>query len=620
MMFFTCLLDPGGKGILGTTRRDYERLARSIGLPFQWRSIGQMSVLVAGAETKGIPLVTANDNCSAVGVVRLDNRAKVAEWSGCDDSGSSDLELVLHVVGRHGPKYVAQFGGDFAFVVWNAATQTAVVAVDIFALKKLYYTQRGGIVALSSRAEALAVDERYEVQYLAELVAGCSPTPTLTVYSEVQAIPAATVGVLECGRLFLTEYWTPYAFEPNIRWIAAKHEAAGTCRQLLAESLKLRLGGYRETWAQLSGGIDSSAVVALTQWLYETGAIPYGLAGTVTYTDREGTEADEREYSNLVASHWRLGNETIVNPRFWFDPRYPLPRSDLPGFTLPFYSREQELCRIVRESGGHVLLTGIGGDELFTGVMLFFADWIARGRALPAIREMARRATIGRVSFWELAYRNALLPLLPSALRNALLEGRAPTPSWLCKTVIRKYQLRAHGIVASEYAGRLGHKYQDAVAKNIAAIGSDFEYGTIGDALDVRHPFLYRPLVEFALQLPPELCAQPHARKWLLREAMRGILPEAVRTRIGKGGPAELYAWSLAAQRPLLDALVREPILADLGIVDPVQLRDAFDNLPHEPRREDERHASLHMTLVIEAWLQMRVGRWPRGATSEVNN
>jgi asparagine synthase (glutamine-hydrolysing) len=613
MRLFTCLLATDGQGIPDTVRRFYERLPRSRGLASQWHSIGQASVLIVGDDREGPPLVATHGSYFAAGMVRLDNRAELAKWSKADSTLLNDLDLVLHTVALHGTRYVPQFLGDFAFVVWHAPTRTAVAAVDAFSLKKLYYVERNGWVAFASRAEALADDDCYEPQYLAELVAMCSPSSTLSVYLGVHPVPAASIAVVKHGRLSLAQYWAADDFETEMRWATAEREAAGLCRDLLAESVQLRLGGSGETWSQLSGGLDSSAVVGITQWLLEDGAIPHGLAGTVTYADRVASEADEREYSNLVIDRWRVRNETILNPPFWHDPRATPPRTDQPGFTLPFYPREQELCAIVRGAGGRVLLTGIGGDELFTGAMLFFADWLAQGRVWPAIREMARRAAIGRVSFWELAYRNAMLPILPPVVRNVLLADRAPLPPWVRHTAARSYRLGGRGIMASEYAGRIGHKYHDAIARNVTAIGSDFEYGTLGEVLDVRHPFLYRPLVEFALRLPPELCVRPHARKWVLREAMRGILPEVVRARVGKGGPAELYAWSLTAQRPLLEELVREPILADLGVVDGGKLREAFDEMPHQPRRGDQLHATLHMTLVIEAWLQMRVGRWPRG-------
>jgi asparagine synthase (glutamine-hydrolysing) len=135
--------------------------------------------------------------------------------------------------------------------------------------------------------------------------------------------------------------------------------------------------------------------------------------------------------------------------------------------------------------------------------------------------------------------------------------------------------------------------------------------GLLGDRLELRYPFLYRPLVEFAMSLPPELCVQPQARKWVLRQAMRGILPEVVRTRIGKGGVMSLLGWSLSAQAPLLEPLLHDPILAELGIIDASRFRSAFHDASHRPDRGDHLQTSVQATLLLEAWLQLRAGRWP---------
>jgi asparagine synthase (glutamine-hydrolysing) len=151
------------------------------------------------------------------------------------------------------------------------------------------------------------------------------------------------------------------------------------------------------------------------------------------------------------------------------------------------------------------------------------------------------------------------------------------------------------------------------VVQSLATVNRTIGYVVLEDRLDVRHPFLYRPLVEFALSLPPEMLVRPYARKWLLREAMRGIVPEVVRTRIGKGSASERYAWSLSAQRQLLEPLVRESMLADLGVVSRADLRAAFDDAPYQPGRKGDPHTALEGVLAIEAWLQMRAGRWPRG-------
>jgi asparagine synthase (glutamine-hydrolysing) len=613
MRFFVCVIDLEGCGVAGTDQRAYETLPRSRCLAFRWQSIGHVSVLTCGDEMAGESFVATDGESIGVGTVRLDNRAELEEWSGCRGQNISDLELVLRTVTRHDVKYISKILGDFAFVIWNPTTQEAIAACDAFAVKKIYYAERNGACAFSSRAEALAVEDRYEVQHLAELVALCSPSPDLSIYAGVRRLPGGSLAVLERGRLTTHRYWSAQAFEPESPWAGTEREAAATCGHLLTEAVRLRLSGAADTWAELSGGIDSSAVVSIAQCLAERGKVACGLAGTVTFVDRQGTAADEREYSDAVVRRWQVRNETIVDPPVWHDERYTPPHTDQPRSDLPFFPRQCRLSSIVRAAAGRVLLTGIGGDELFTGSMFFFADRMARGRIWSAARDMARCAAMGRVSFWELGYRNALLPLLPEAVRQRLVRDGGQVPPWMSRAAVRRYELDRGTFGAAVYGGNLGYKYHHAVLTTLLGIGGLLESGIVGDALDVRHPFLYRPLVEFALRLPPELCARPHQRKWVLREAMRGILPDAVRTRVGKGTPAGLYAWSLTTLRPLLEPLARDSILAELGVVDASRFRSAFDEVPNQPHRKDQRHATLHSALAIEAWLQIRSGRWPRG-------
>jgi hypothetical protein len=93
---------------------------------------------------------------------------------------------------------------------------------------------------------------------------------------------------------------------------------------------------------------------------------------------------------------------------------------------------------------------------------------------------------------------------------------------------------------------------------------------------------------------------------------MRGILPEKLRTRVGKQDTGDAVAWSLATERARLAQLFRDPILAELGIVDAAKLREAFDATVYRTGQHDCMHAPVLSTLAIEAWLQMRSGRWPR--------
>ncbi len=619
MRYFVCLLDPEGRGIPEALLRRYEVLPRAQGLEFEWHRLrvagaeraSRGAVMIAWNDPWGPPPVVCADNYLSAGTLRLDNREDLERWAECQGEHLPDVELVRRVVARHGTKYVPQIAGDFAFVVWNGTTRTVIAAVDAFAVKKLYYNTGGDFLAFASRAEALALEEEYDVQFLAELVATCVLSPELSPYAGVKQLPAATLAVGTGGRLTFRSYWSPAEFGTDTTWVTREREAADTCRELLAESVRLRLGPVGATWAQLSGGLDSSSIVSVAQWLAEHGAIDQGLDGTVTYVDMQGTESDEREYSDAVVARWGVHNHPIVNPPFWHDGEANPPRTDWPRESVALYPRERRLVDVVAGAGGRVLLTGFAGDEMFTGTMYFFADWIAQGRVGAALREMTRRAAIGRASVWDLAYQNAFLPLVPDSIRRWIFRDQGRVLPWITLAATRRYQLRNRITAAATYAGALGRKYHHALVTNVTAISRLLDPGFLGDELEVRYPFLYRPLVEFALRLPPELCVRPQARKWILREAMRGILPEVVRTRIGKGGVTSLLGWSLTAQRPLLEPLLREPMLAEFGIVDAAKLRRAFDAAPHLPHRDDFLQTAVQSTLILEAWLQLRSNRWP---------
>jgi asparagine synthase (glutamine-hydrolysing) len=620
MRFFACIIDPVGNGISDSMLHAYESLPRSRRLMFEWRSFPQVSLLTVGDCLGGEPLAATTEGGMAAGMVRLDNRAEVSRWAECYGQQLSDLDLVLRLVLRHGTRNIPQLLGDFAFIVWEPSRRTAIAACDPFRIKKLYYARPGGFLAFASRAEALALEDKYEVQFLAEWVAGGPASPGLSVYSGVSSMPGGTIAEFAQGRLTTTPFWSPDEVAAKPGATESEHEAAELLRSLLIEAVKVRLSGKADTWSQLSGGLDSSSVVSIAEWLARHGEVPQGLAGTVTYVDRQGTAADERQYSDVITGHWRVRNETIVDPPLWYDQRYPLPHLDEPRIDFMLYPRELQLCDVVSASAGHVLLTGQGSDEFLSGNMFFFADWIARGRFGAAVREMVRRSSIGRVSFWDLAYRNAITPLMPAPIRRRFGPEVTHVPPWMTPAVVRRFGLRDRAIEMTLYAGPIGNKYRHAVVRSLDTVSRTIGYAVLEDKLDVRHPFLYRPLVEFALTLPPDLVVRPYARKWVLREAVRGIVPEAVRTRIGKGSANERYAWSLTAQRQLFEPLIQQSMLADLGVVSAARLRAAFDRAPRQPGRIDDPHSALQGVLAIEAWLQMRAGRWPRGGHQVVQS
>jgi asparagine synthase (glutamine-hydrolysing) len=552
---------------------------------------------------------------TAVGAVRLDNRDELRRLVGCRDVRVSDLELILRALADSSTDLeacVARILGDFAFVAWDAATGDVIAARDAFGVKKLYHAApEPGVLAFSSRAELLVSSDAYDTAYLAARLAERPVDPERTAYVGVLAVPGATILRLVNDRLRASTFWSPYEVARNELSARSDGDYIEAFRTLLIESVRLRLDDAQHTWSHLSGGLDSSSVVSIAEWLTQRGMISHGLAGTVSFIDPLRTGADEKEYSDAVVDRYRVRNEAISHNVSWRDVVRDPPHFDQPNRSFPFGTRDRRAASIIRSSGGHVLLTGIGGDHLVLNTMFFFADWIARGAVLPALRDMLHRAAVGRVSFWELAFKNAVLPLLPGPVRRAVLpdtEGGAVTP-WVRTGTLGRRRSGAPQI-DQFYGGRLRHKYADAMAATIAALPPAMPDRFAEDLLELRHPYLYRPLVELALRLPPEICVRPHARKWILREAMRGILPESVRTRVGKGSGQGLVCRSLLHDRLLVDRLLHDPILEQLGCVDGARLREAVTAVESDHRATSWLSVRAHIALDVELWLQLRAGRW----------
>jgi asparagine synthase (glutamine-hydrolysing) len=550
-----------------------------------------------------------------IGAVRLDNREEIRRSTDCTDCGVSDLELAIRLLAGAGERIAdraAQLIGDFAFVSWNPTTREVIAVRDAFGVKPLYYaTPTPGVVTFASRAELLQMGSEYDVQYLNDLLAHAPYDHDRTVYPGVHAVEGASVLRMRSRHRYITTFWSAYEARAREGGIRSEEDQVAAFRALFADAVRTRLDDGVHTWSHLSGGMDSSSVVSMAQWLTRSGDVPHGLQGTVSFIEPRVSGADEREYSHAVVAAYGVRNELIPHQAGWREILANPPHLDLPNRSLRTAVRDRKAAHVIRQAGSHVLLTGMGGDNLALATMFFFADWVAKGQLTRAFSEMLHRAALGRVSFWELAYKNVVLPMLPGLVRRGLVpKDEAGTTPWLSPEAARRARWSSGDLSERFYRGRVGHKYADALAASISLVRFTMSDRFGDDLLDLRHPFLHRPLVELALRLPPELCVRPHQRKWVIRAAMRGILPEAVRTRVGKGEAQGVYRWALIHDRPFIDELLREPILADLGCIDPARLRSVVSNSEREERVPDWMSSRAYMTLDIELWLQLRAGRW----------
>ncbi|MGH7472008.1 MAG: asparagine synthetase B family protein, partial [Longimicrobiales bacterium] len=513
------------------------------------------------------PLIGRFRHLIGVGDVRLDRRSDWLPFAQGAADRATDLQLVLAAIDARGVDVIKELHGDFAFVVWDARAQKIVAARDAFGVKPLFMRHTNGLLLFSTRAAPLATNDQYDLAYLRDFLFGMPLRGRATAWSDVRRLEAGTVFQQRGTAGSVRTYWAAHDFSPAAS--ADEKESVSEFRQLFQQAVAQRLDAHGRTWAQLSGGLDSSSVVCTAEQLVDRGT----LAGTITVVDTMG-EGDERAFSNLVVQKYDLRNEQVQDAWPW-EQAESLTLIDEPSQLYPFQRRDQRVRDVVRANHAHVLLSGLGSDHYLFGNLGYIPDLVLAGRLLHAARELTAWSLVTRRSFWWMARRHALEPLMRGRLRPGRDEDAPCYPRWLgdAQRVSRDFE-RVFDL--QQHAPR-GRRFSMATAREMATIPAWVHRDGFETGMEVRYPFLSRPLVEFSLRLPVHMRARPFARKWVLREAMRDVLPEAVRTRQRKGSIDARIVWSLQRESATVQALLREPILAELGLLDAQQLRAAVE-------------------------------------------
>ncbi len=461
--------------------------------------------------------------------------------------GGSDTEVLLAAYRRWGPDCVERLNGMFAFAILDRERHRLFCARDRFGEKPFLFAEGDGFFAFASEYKALlaleGVDRSIEaplvLSYLIDTAHGLDDRRE-TAFRGIRQLLAAETLTLNLDSLTwrVATYWRP-RFEPG--GAALDFPAAVTrFRELLADSVALRLRSDVPVGSCLSGGLDSSTIVGLARERLPADA-PYHV-----FTGRfPGTSADEWERAELVVRASGASSHVVV----------PTPQgflADLPDFIwmneLPVGSTSQyaQYCvfRLAAETGITVLLDGQGADELLGGYEQYFRQYL---ESLPFGRRRSEEERIRRR--YPLALpspRQTLSKALPGAVRRALAQatGRGSDPLFGLSGAAR-------AALPPRPAPRdgMGHPLADALRHDSLEghLPTLLRYGdrnSMAHSREVRLPFCDHRIAEFVLSLPPEHLMGDAQTKRLLREAARGLLPEGVRAHWPKQGfrpPQELW-------------------------------------------------------------------------------
>ncbi len=540
------------------------------------------------------------------GIARLDNaddlRSRLSKVSHRLHVATSQLELLLLCVEEWGIECVASVLGDFAFVAVDMRRGLTVAARDVFGVKPLFFSERSGALLISSRADVFTHGE-YDKEFLSVFLLGQGVTTGKAVYRDVVRLRPGAWLKWDGVKLREELYWCPSN-------VAPRQVSASACREefrdLFVSSVRSRVESSEHVWAELSGGVDTSSIVTVAQYLSRTCNVP-PLAGTLSYVDSLG-EGDERVFVDAVLRDVGIRNERVSDDWPWRADDVEPPLTDEPSPQYPFFARHRAIFRLLRSAGALALLGGHGADHyLGGGDYLHISDLLSQGHVGRATRAARDQARAWGTSFWAVAWTLMVRPFLPPLLRLATCPEELRLPKWIAPRLVKEYGLLRLLPGQLKRPRPTTTRYRAAIERQLAGLPNAFVglLPTLG--IDLRYPFLCRRVVEFALAISAEEIVLKGQSKVVLREALRMLLPTSVYERKTKGSIDARFLWSLQREHARLDALLHEPLLADLGCIDASRLRAAVD-LARRGRLPNT--AFLLSALALETWLAVRARRW----------
>jgi len=525
----------------------------------------------------------------------------------------SDTEVIVHLYEERGVDCVPALRGMFAFLLWDAKRERLLAARDPIGKKPLYYTERAGRLSLASEITALYQlgDLPWRLDPTAidlYLLHSYIPSPA-TVLDGVRKLPPAHFLTVERGVIEIARYWSPPSTTPDFLG-GAEHRLM----HALEEAVRLRLVADVPVGCFLSGGVDSSTVVALMARLSPTRVRTFSIG-----FDREAYT--ELPYARQVASIFKTDHhEFVVKP----DAASALP--DLVAhFGEPFGDASAlpvwYLARLARQHVT-VALNVDGGDELFAGY-----PWYANGARLAAaarwLQPLARtvlRADLARRGLRALPRRAAKgLELVSrddaprfAALRHTLEASertRLYSPAFAAR-------LDGAALAYIEEAYRGGDAHDLLQAMGLTDITTylpedllvKVDRMTMAHALEARSPFLDTAVVELAMKLPARLKSDGNGTKRIVKELFGPQFPPGFLNRPKMGFSLPVNEWLRGELRGRLEAQLHRGPFVDAEIVEP----SAVNELLNEHNHGRSHGAKLWNLLMLAEWFEHFGGpaRW----------
>jgi asparagine synthase (glutamine-hydrolysing) len=537
---------------------------------------------------------------------RLDNFVELQTLLDFRIEQPSDSQIVLAAFERWGAKCFARLTGDWALALWSSSDGILYLARDHAGTRTLFYEEKDGTLRWSTYLEAFFTievertpDEGYAASYLC-----LSPKHDLTPYKGIRAIPPGHYLAVRNGAIGIERHW---------EWLAEGRPSYKTDAEyeehflhLFEQSVLRRTAPGVPILAQLSGGMDSSSIVCVCDRARRAINPTPELLDTVSYFDDSEPGWNEKPYFSLVeASRGKSGLHVDISlrDRTFGLPDFPLAPALVPGTDRSSLDGERRFESLIEGKGYRAVLSGIGGDELLGGVPTPLPELANRltGRQFRQLLDQATK--------WSLINRSPLLGLLFDTARftaNLYIQAYPKiqaSPPWVAPRLREQLLGHFHGNAymrgrwrrtpSSISNGQTWWTILETLPHNIPATLTRLEY---------RYPYLDKDLVDFLLRIPREQLVQPGRRRFLMRRALKGIVPTEILERRRKASITRGPLARLQEAHQDIVRLFKDSRTADCGWIAPDRFLQKLDETVNGA--ELKWWPALTRTIALELWLR----------------
>lgn len=492
----------------------------------------------------------------------------------------SDTEVVLAAYQQWGEHCVDRFNGMFAIAILDREKRKVVCLRDRLGIKPFYYSIVDGVLSFGSEIkqllEAGVPRKANSRRFFDFLIVGSTDHHEETCFDGVkQLLPSHRMVVdLESGNVRFDEYWSPQR-DDSIAKLSID-DASAQVRELLIDSVRIRMRCDVPLGSCLSGGLDSSTVVTLMSKIREEEGLTFD-QHTFTYQPSD-PKIDESHYADLVSNH--VGAERHISK---VDPQQIIEKLDRylwheeePIGALNHFARAEVMAN-ARSKGVTVVLDGQGGDELFLGYPRYYIPAFLRYWKDAGLTKSLREFRLATKNSDTSMTRLTLLALLFGNISLRTLFFRNRVRRWMNRNFLAEHSIRE---VAEDHhlsSDLWEMQRRDIMQVQLPHLLRHEDRDSMASSIEARTPLLDHRLVEFVMNLGPHTKINDGWTKYSLRTSMEGILPKEIQWRRQKlGFTVPTSKWLNA-----LSDYAKQELSGDIAcesFVDPIRLRKGIAN------------------------------------------